>query len=130
MPSPQFGPFPQSVIKAFAILNTTPSEPLPDGRLVVNQGGILSNYIRVGSGHYSFDLLETGVPSQDNTGCHATPLYDEAGGEAGNANFCSYLIEAVSPPKLHVYVFDASGTPRDATCVTITLYGSSAGAPA
>lgn len=123
MANPTYGSFPPMAQRAFAILSTASSEPHPDGLLVVNQGGILSTYVKVGAGHYTFHINETSPATVDNTGCSVNPSSDSSASE--DANFASYLIEPVtdSPSLLHVFVFDAAGAARDALNVTIILWG-------
>jgi hypothetical protein len=130
MTSPSFGNFPPQVQCAFAIVDTTPSESHPDGRVVVNVGGVLSNYTKVSGGEYTFDLIfAAGKASVDNLGVHVTPTSDTSGSE--DANFGSYTIDdGVTPSKLHVFTFDAAGSKRDVNAITITLFGSPAGSPA
>lgn len=123
--------WPPPYIRAFAILDTTPSEPLPDGQLVVNLGGVLSNYTKVSGGNYTFKINQpSGIASLDKIGVQVTATSDSSASE--DANFASYTIEEVShqPSLLHVFVFDAAGAHRDAVCVTITLYGVASQTPA
>lgn len=123
--------WPPPYVRAFAILDTTPSEPHPDGQLVVNLGGVLSNYVKVTTGSYTFKLNQpSGVATLDKIGVHVTATSDSSASE--DANFASYTIELVTdqPSLLHVFVFDAAGAHRDAVCVTITLYGVASQTPA
>lgn len=119
----QFGAFPPGAVHAFAILSTASSETHPDGLLTVNRGGILSNYTKVGTGHYTFKLnYASGVATQDNTGVVVCAESDSGGSE--DMRVASYLIEEVTdqPSLLHVFVDDVAGSPRDPQNVTITVW--------